>query len=252
MNLNTFVIQFKNDLWNERYKSLILLFLYLFQAITSIFSTFYMEELLALLNIEFVNPFPATGEAALIDFLGDQFLFGILIMSLGTMSIFGAEIENNSISFSLTRPISRTEYTTARMIARLIALVIPFILATLTGWVFMALVFEIFPLDRLVWSIFILVVLFIYLGSATSALSTRLPSLTAGLVTIVIFIIQLTISAFKPIELLSPFTSAALWIKFLINAPIPDNELLIKLSLLVCWVIASFILAIYSMKTRDL
>ncbi len=252
MNLNTFIIQLKNDLWNERYKSLILLFLYLFQVITSIFSTFYMEDLLALLNIEFVNPLPATGQAAFIDFLGDQFLFGILIMSLGTMSIFAAEIENNSISFSLTRPISRTEYTTARMIARLIALIIPFILATLTGWVFMALLFETFPLDRLVCSIIILVVLFIYLGTATSALSTRLPSLTAGLVTIVIFIIQLTLSAFKPIELLSPFTSAALWIAFLVNAPIPDNEMLIKLFLLVCWVIASFVLAIYSMKTRDL
>jgi ABC-type transport system involved in multi-copper enzyme maturation permease subunit len=252
MNLNSFAIQLKNDLWNERYKSLILLFLYLFQAITSIFATFYMEDLLALLNIEFINSFPASGEAALLDFLSDQFLFGILIMSLGTMSIFAADIENNSISFSLTRPISRTEYTTARIIARLIAFIIPFLMATLTGWVFMAIVFEIFPLDRLVWSILIIILLFVYLGTVTSALSTRFPSFTAGLAAIVLFVVQFTLSAFKPLELLSPFTSAALWSNFLINAPIPDNELLIKLFLLVFWIIASFLLAIYSLKTRDL
>lgn len=252
MNSNTFIIQLKNDLWNERLKFLIILFLYLFQAITSIFTTFYMEDLLALLDFEFANPLPATGEVALLDFFSDQFLFGIFIMSLGTMSIYAAEIENNSISFSLTRPISRTEYTTARMIARLIALIIPFLIATVIGWIYMGLFFETFPLERLVWSMFVIILLFTYLGTVTSALSTRLPSLTAGFVAIVLFIIQFTLSAFRPIELLSPFSSAALWRDFLINAPIAVDELVGKFILLICSIILSFLLAIYSLKTRDL
>jgi ABC-type transport system involved in multi-copper enzyme maturation permease subunit len=251
MSNQSLLIQLKNDLWNERMKFLILLLLFLFQAISSIISIFYMEEILALFNIEFINPVPPTGEAALLDFFNDQFLFAILIMSLGTMSIYAAEIENNSISYSLTRPISRTKYTMARIVARITALVLPFIIATFVGWIYMAFVFEIFSLDRLLLSLSVLVLLFIYLGTITSALSTRFSALTAGLGAIALFMVQFSISAFKPIELLSPFTSATLWSDFLLNVSVPLNEMLIKLAILGGWILVPFLLAIYSMKTRD-
>ena len=197
MKNSPFLIQIKNDLWNERLKFLILLFLFIFQVISSIIAIFYMEELLAFFNFEFINPIPPSGEAAFLDFLNDQFIFGILIMSLGTMSIFATEIENNSISYSLTRPISRKEYSTARIIARLIALISPLILATILGWLYMALIFEIFPLDRLIGSLIFMVLLYIYLGIVTCALSTRVSALTAGLAAITIYIAQITIAICK-------------------------------------------------------
>lgn len=246
-----FILQLKNDLWNERLKFIILLVLFMFQVIVSITTIFYLEDILALLNIEWINPIPLTGEAAFADFLGDQMLFGILIMTLGTMNIFAAEIDNKSISYSLTRPISRTEYSIARLVARLSALILPLVIATLVGWVFMALIFEIFPLDRLILSIFFIVLLFLYLGIGTSALSTRVSALTAGLVAIVLYIIQFTLSVIQPIELLSPFSYSALWVDFLTNNWISFNEIVLKLSLLGFWILVPLILLIYSMKTRD-
>ncbi len=252
MSFHTLLIQFKNDLWNERLKFLILLILFIFQVISSIISIFYMEELLALFNIEFINPIAPTGEAAFLDYFNDQFIFGILIMSLGTMNIYAAEIENSSISYSLTRPISRTKYTVARFVARITALILPFIIATFIGWIYMAIFFDFFSLDRLLLSLSILVLLFIYLGTITSALSTRLSAFTSGLGAIALFVVQFTISAFKPIELLSPLISATLWSQFLLNVSVPFNEIILKLLLLGGWILVPFLLTIYSMKTRDL
>lgn len=251
MTLNNFILQLKNDLWNERLKFIILLFLFLFQVIVSVITIFYLEDILTLFNIEWINPIPLTGEAAFADFLGDQLLFGILIMSLGTMNIFAAEIDNKSISYSLTRPISRTEYSIAKLVARLSALILPLIIATLVGWGVMALIFEVFPLDRLILSTFFIILLFLYLGVITSALSTRVSALTAGLVAIVLYIIQFTLSVIQPIELLSPFSYSALWVDFLTNNWIPFNEIVLKLSLLGFWILIPLILLIYSMKTRD-
>lgn len=251
MTLYNFILQLKNDLWNERLKFIILLFLFLFQVIVSITTIFYLEDILALFNIEWINPIPLTGEAAFADFLGDQMLFGILIMSLGTMNIFAAEIDTKSISYSLTRPISRTEYSIARLVARLIALILPLIIATFVGWGFMALIFEIFPLDRLIFSLLFLILLFLFLGVTTSALSTRVSALTAGLVAIVFYIILFTLSVIQPIELISPFTYSALWIDFLMNNWVPFNEIVLKLFLLGSWILVPFFLMIYSMKTRD-
>ncbi|MFX0085661.1 MAG: ABC transporter permease subunit [Candidatus Hodarchaeota archaeon] len=252
MSFHTLLIQFKNDLWNERIKFLILLILFIFQAFSSIISIFYMEEILALFNIKYISPIAPTGEAAFLDYFNDQFLFGILIMSLGTMNIYAAEIENNSISYSLTRPISRTKYTVARFVARITALILPFIVATFIGWIYMLVFFELFSLDRLLLSLSVLVLLFIYLGTITSALSTRLSALTSGLGAIGLFVVQFTISAFKPIELLSPFSSTTLWSEFLLNISVPLNEIIFKLILLGGWILIPFFLAIYSMKKRDL
>jgi len=251
MTQYNFMIQLKNDLWNERLKFIILLFLFMFQVLTSIITTFYMEDIFALLNIEFISPIPPTGEAAFIDFLSDLIFFGILIMPLGTMNIFAAEIDNNSISYSLTRPIGRTKYSIAKIVARLSALLFPFIIATFVGWVYMALIFEIFPLDRLILSLFIIVLLFLYLGVITSALSTRVSALTAGLIAIVLFLIQFSLSVIQPIELISPFAYSNLWIDFLTNNWVPFHEIVLKISLLGSWILAPFLLMIYSMKTRD-
>ncbi|UCG02874.1 MAG: ABC transporter permease subunit [Candidatus Heimdallarchaeota archaeon] len=251
MNINVFFIQLKSSLWDERYKFMILLIIFVFQVLSSIISIFYMEELLALFEFDFINPIPPTGEAAFQDFFGDQFFFGIIIMTLGTMTIFASDIENGSISFSLSRPISRTHYASAKMIARISALVTPFIIASLVGWVYMGITFEIFPFERFLWALLPLGLFFIYLGVTTSALSTRTSTLTAGLVAIGIFIIQFTISAFEPLELLSPFTFSNLWVETLSNSNI-TQEIIAKICLLIGWILIPTGLTLFSFKTRDL
>lgn len=212
-----------------------------------------MEELLALFGFDFINPIPPSGEVAFLDFFTDQFLFGILIMTLGTMSIFATEIENESIAFSLSRPISRSEYTTAKIFARVIALIIPFIIASFIGWIYMATIFEHFPLERLIWALIPLILLFAYLGVLTSLLSTRTSTISAGLSAIVIIIIQVGISVFEPLKLLSPISSANMWRNFLLSSQINlNNEILLNFVHLGCWILIPFTLAIFSMKTKDL
>jgi len=252
MNIPIFLAQFKHDLWNEKLKFLILFLLFTFQVLASIISIFYLEELLTLFSLDFINPTPSSGAAAFLDYFADQFFFGILIISLGTMNVFASEIENGSICFSLTRPISRSEYTISRLTARLIGLILPFLLATFVGWVYMGLFFELFPITTLLFAIIPLVLLFIYVGVVTSVLSSRTSSLTAGLATIAIIIVQFTISAFKPIELLSPFTLASFWSEILSSSVSFDLDHFLKLVCLIVWSTVPFILTINSMKTRDL
>lgn len=253
MNANTFFIQLKNDLWDERIKFVILFFLFMFQVISSIISIFYMEELFALFGFDFIIPVPPTGEAAFQDFFGDQLLFGIIIMALGTMGIFASNIENGSISFSLARPISRSEYALARILARIMALVTPFFIASFIGWIYMGIFFDVLPLEKLLWSLIPLGLLFIYFGVITSALSTRTSALTAGLIAIGIFIVQFTISAFAPLELLSPFTPANIWIEILNSSNIQwDQQIVMKIGLLGGWILIPLISGIYSLNTRDL
>ncbi|UCE12561.1 MAG: ABC transporter permease subunit [Candidatus Heimdallarchaeota archaeon] len=251
MRTKSFLYQLQNELWNERIKILILGFLFIFQVLSSIISIFYMEEILKLFGFEFINPAPPTGEAAFLDYFTDQLIFGLLIMSLGTMNIFSGDIENGSICYSLTRPISRTNYSIAKLVARLTALILPFVVASLIGWVYMAMMFEVFPIERLFWSLVILVLLYAYLGTVTSALSTRVSALTAGLGAIALFIVQFSLSAFKPIELLSPFTYAAIWSDFLLGSSIALDEIFLGFAL-IGWILVPFIISIFSIKTRDL
>jgi len=253
MNRSVFYYQLKNDLWDEWYKFVILLFLFSFQAVTSIITIFYMEDLLALFRFDFINPIPPTGEAVFIDFFGDQLFFGLLIIALGSMSIFAGEIEKGSIHFSLARPISRSQYALARILARLIALIFPFVLATLIGWIYLGVTFEIFPFEKLFWSLLLIVLFFIYLGATTSALSTRISTLTTGMSSITIFIVQFTITVFEPIELLSPFAAVNIWPDIVTSQPFKlTHELFIRIGLLSGWIIIPLLLGIYFIRTRDL
>lgn len=243
--------QIQNEFWNEKTKFLILCFLFVFQVLSSILSVFYMEELLTLFGFEFLDPIPPTSEAVFLDFFTDNLFFGILLMSLGSMNIFAGEIENGSISYSLARPISRTDYSIAKLIARLSALILPLGIASMIGWVYMALVFEIFPIERLFWSLLILVLLYAYLGIVTSTLSTRVSTLTTGLSAIALFIVQITLSAFQPIELLSPFTYVTIWRDFLLGYTVNFDDILLRSFLIITWILVPFILLIISIKKRD-
>ncbi|MFX0051282.1 MAG: ABC transporter permease subunit [Candidatus Hodarchaeota archaeon] len=253
MSKFAFYCQLKNDIWDDRLKFIILLFLFIFQVVTSIITIFYMEDLLALFGFNFIDPIPPTGEAAFLDFFGDQIFFGVLIMTLGSMTIFAGEIENGSIQFSLSRPISRTEYALARILARLFVLISPFVFATLIGWIYLGIAFETFPFEKLFWSSFILILLFTYLCITTSALSSRTSTLTAGIGSITIFIIQFSIAAFEPIEMLSPLTLVNIWTEIMTNQPFNfTQELFINIGLLFGWIIIPLLLSFYVLKTRDL
>lgn len=252
--MNTFYIQFKTNLSDDKMKFLLVSVLFIFLNVTSIISTFYMEEILNLLGFgDFPTIVTPSATVAFMDFLGDQIFFGILIISLGSMSVFAAEIDSGAINFSLTRPISRRTYTLSKTIARTLALTLPFLLASLVGWSYVNFLFETFPLEIFLEALFPLLILYLYMGFLTSFFSTRYSTTNAGLVSIAILIFQMTLSVFEPLEVLSPFALAGVWTDIL-HSPILliSSDILIRFGLLVGWMIIPLFLTLYSLEKRDL
>jgi len=252
MRFYSFFVQFKHDLWGDRLKLMLLSLLFFFQIIMSIIGTFYMQDLLKLFDFELMNPITPSGEVAFADFFSDVFLFGILIASLGTMNLFAGDIETGSISYSLSRPIKCEDYSIAKISSRLITLIVPFIIASFAGWFYLLFFFTEIPLINLIWTLIPIALFYSYIGIVTSLLSTRFSSLTAGFSAIVIFVIQFAISAFKPLELLSPFTCVAFWPKLLYNnSSLNSWEVIFNLGMISIWILIPLILTILSMRRRD-
>ena len=252
--MNSFVIQIKNDIYDEKFKFLLLTVLFTALSITAIISTFYMEDIMNLLGfsgfIPFVDP---SAETAFLDFFGDQVFFGLLIMSLGTMGVLASDIDSGTISFPLTRPISRTEYTLSKVFSRVLALTSPLIISSLIGWFYVGIMFDVLPFETLVGTLIPLVILYLYMGFLTSFFSSRASAINAGFITIAILIVQFTLSIFEPLELLSPFALSGYWTSVLAN-PLFEWDLIIigKLLFLILWAILPLLCTIYSMKKRDI
>ncbi len=252
--MNTVLIQFKNDIIDEKLKFLLLTVLVTLLSFTAIIGTFYMDEIMSLFGIEnFPSLFEPSAALAFQDFFGDQVLFGLLIMTLGSMGVLASEIESGAISFSLSRPISRKSYTASRIIARILALTLPFILGSIVGWVYVNLMFDPMPLVTLFGAMLPIVLLFLYMGFLTTFFSSQMTGLNAGLTTITVLILQLTISIFQPIEFLSPFALSNFWAEILIDINFKWTfEILGKFFGLCLWVVLPFIATLISMDHRDL
>ena len=252
--MKTVLIQFKNDIIDEKLKFLLLTVLVTLLSFTAIIGTFYMDEIMSLFGIEnFPSLFEPSASLAFQDFFGDQVLFGLLIMTLGSMGVLASEIESGAISFSLSRPISRKSYTASRIIARILALTLPFILGSIVGWVYVNFMFDPMPLVTLFGAMLPLVLLFLYMGFLTTFFSSRMTGLNAGLTTITVLILQLTISIFQPIEFLSPFALSNFWAEILIDINFKWTfEILVKFFGLCFWAVLPFIATLISMDRRDL
>ncbi|MCK4848133.1 MAG: hypothetical protein KAT16_03835 [Candidatus Heimdallarchaeota archaeon] len=252
--MNSFIIQLKNDIYDEKFKFLLLTLLFTALNIIAIFSTFYMDELMSLLGFSdfpsFIDP---SAETAFLDFFGDQVFFGLLIMSLGSMGVLASDIESGAISFSLSRPISRTSYTLSRVFSRMLALTVPFIISSVIGWLYVGLMFDALPLEVLIGALIPLVALYFYMGFLASFFSSRVTAINAGFITIAILILQFTLSVFEPLELLSPFALSSFWASVLINPLFEWNvSILSKLFFLIIWAILPLIGTVYSMNNRDI
>ncbi|MHA2387610.1 MAG: hypothetical protein ACXACW_02695, partial [Candidatus Hodarchaeales archaeon] len=91
--MNTVLIQFKNDIIDEKLKFLLLTVLVTLLSFTAIIGTFYMDEIMSLFGIEnFPSLFEPSASLAFQDFFGDQVLFGLLLMPLGSMGVLASEI----------------------------------------------------------------------------------------------------------------------------------------------------------------
>lgn len=252
--MNSFIIQFKNDLYDEKFKFLLLTVLFTLLSFMAIIVTFFMDEIMSLLGFsDFPTLMEPSAAVAFLDFFGDQVFFGLLIMSLGSMGVLASEIESGAISFSLTRPISRTSYTLSKVSSRVLALTVPFIVSSVIGWLYVGLMFETLPIEILIGALIPLVVLYFYMGFLASFFSSRVTAINAGFITIAILILQFTLSVFEPLELLSPFALSSFWASVLANPLFEWNvSILSKLFFLIIWAILPLIGTLYSMKNRDI
>ncbi|MHA2340977.1 MAG: ABC transporter permease subunit [Candidatus Hodarchaeales archaeon] len=163
--MNSFIVQLKNDLYDDKFKFLLLTVLFTALSITTILGTFYIDEIMSLLGFsDFPVLFDPSAKVAFLDFFGDQVLFGLLIMSLGSMGVLASDIESGAISFSLSRPISRSHYTLSKVLSRVLALTVPFIISSVIGWLYLGLMFDLLPFEILLGSLIPLVALYLYMG----------------------------------------------------------------------------------------
>ena len=252
--MSIFLIQFKNDLIDEKIKFLLLTVLITLLSFTAIIGTFYIDEIMNLFGIEdFPSLFEPSAVLAFQDFFGDQVLFGLLIMTLGSMGVLASEIESGAISFSLTRPISRKAYTASRITARMLALTIPFIIGSIIGWIYVNLMFDPMPLDTLFGAMLPLVILFLYMGFVTAFFSSRMSSLNAGLTTLAVLILQFTITVIEPLEYLSPFALSSFWVELLVDPSfVWTFDIIGKFFGLCLWMVIPFVGTLISMDRRDL
>jgi ABC-type transport system involved in multi-copper enzyme maturation permease subunit len=239
---------------DEQIKFLLLTVLITLLSFTAIITTFYIDEIMSLIGIEnFPLLFEPSAALAFQDFFGDQVLFGLLIMTLGSMGVLSSDIESGAISFSLTRPISRKAYTASRITARILALTVPFIIGSSIGWIYVNVMFDPMPLGTLFGAMLPLVILFMYMGFVTAFFSSRLSGLNAGLVTIAVLIFQFTIAILEPIEYLSPFALSNFWVELLIDPSfVWSFGILGKLLGLCLWTVVPFVATLISMDRRDL
>jgi hypothetical protein len=241
-------------LWDEKFKFFLLTLIFSFLGITAAIGIFYMDEIMSLLGFEdFPMIVTPSSQIVFLDFFGDFTLFGLLIMSLGSMNLFASDIESGAICFSLSRPISRRSYTISKMIVRVLALTLPLVLASFITWSYIGFVFEILPIDQLIGALLPLVLLFLYMGFLSSFFSSRFSTVNAGFVTIGVLIAQFAISIFEPLELLSPFALSSFWADIL---SLPswqfNSEILRKYFFLICWLLLPFFATVFSMEKRDL
>ncbi|MHA2176612.1 MAG: hypothetical protein ACXAB2_10480 [Candidatus Hodarchaeales archaeon] len=252
--MNSFLLQLRTELSDDKYKFLLVTALFTSLCLTSIITTFYMDEILRLLGFEgFPTITTPSARTAFLDFFGDQIFFGLLIMSLGSMGIFASDIESGAISFSLTRPISRYTYSLSKSLSRTLALTLPFLLASFIGWIYVNSVFETLPLEVLAGALFPLIILYFYMGFLTSFFSTRFSTTNTGLLTISVLIVQFTISTIEPLELLSPFALANIWIDILHSPTLIISDFIIQQYILLTgWMIIPLLLTLFSLDKRDL
>ena len=252
--MNSFLIQFKSNLWDEKFKFLLLTVVFSFLGIIAIIGILYMDEIMSIFGFEdFPMIVTPSSQVVFLDFFGDFSLYGLFIMSLGSMGLFALDIESGAISFSLTRPISRRSYTISKMIARVLALTIPFVLASIVTWSYIGLVFEVLPIGQFIGALLPIILLFFYMGFLASFFSSRTSTINAGFVTIGVLIVQFAISIFEPIELLSPFALSSFWADILSDTTWRFNiEILGKYLVLICWLILPFVFTVYCMEQRDL
>ena len=250
----SFLIQFKSNVWEEKFKFFLLTIIFSFLGISAVIGTFYMDEIMSLLGFEdFPTIITPSSQAVFLDFFGDFTLFGLLIMSLGSMGIFASDIESGAIGFSLTRPISRRAYAISKMITRALALILPFHLASIITWIYTGLAFEVLPTEQFIGAILPLTLLFLYMGFLTDLFSSRTSTTNAGFITIGVLIVQFTISMFKPLEFLSPFALSSFWAEILNNPTWQfDLGILRNYLLLIGWLLIPFIATIYSIERKDL
>lgn len=239
------------ELDQAKMKILIVSLVLLFTGLTSVLSQKYMNEILASVGYALQNPPTPTMGTFLQDFLGNSTLFVIIIILLG-MGTFSNELDvNKQVYFTLSRPISRSEYFFTRSLVLTIGMTLATILASLIVYVYATMFFTPMAFDKLI--LILLLVSFQYASIYTIMImfSSQYGSATAGLLGFVTYLSEVVISIFEPLKWFSTIALSNDWIK-IYNDSISASDLTLEFLTLFIWTIVPLIIGWFIYQRRDL
>lgn len=239
------------ELDQAKMKILIVSLVLLFTGLTSVLSQKYMNEILASVGYALQNPPTPTMGTFLQDFLGNSTLFVIIIILLG-MGTFSNELDvNKQVYFTLSRPISRSEYFITRSLVLTIGMTLATILASLIVYIYATVFFAPIAFDKLILILIFISFQYASIYAIMIMFSSQYGSGIAGILGFVTYLSEAVISIFEPLKWFSTIALSNDWTKIYTDS-ISASDLTLEFLALVIWTVFPLVIGWIIYQRRDL
>ncbi len=239
------------ELDQAKMKILIVSVILIFTGLTSVLSQKYINEILAYAGYALQNPPTPTMGSFLQDFLGNSTLFVIIIILLG-MGTFSNELDvNKQVYFTLSRPISRSEYYITRSIILTVGMAIATILSSLIVYFYATWFFASIAFNKI--NLILLMISFQYASifAIMIMFSSQYGSAAAGTLGFITYLSEAIISIFEPLKWFSSIALSNDWTKIYAGT-ISNSDLFFEFLALIIWTIVPLIIGWFVYQRRDL
>ena len=249
--LSIYLAHIKVEFDQAKMKLLIVMLILMFSGFTSVISQKYMNEILKTAGFELKNPPTPTLTTFLSDFLGDASLYILIIILLG-MGTFSNELEvNKQVYFTLSRPISRSNYYLTRSLILTIGIAIATIIGSLIVYFYSLVYFEPTSIEKIILILVIISLQYSSIYAIMIMFSTRYSQSTAGVLGFVTFLSEALIAFIEPLRWFSPLALSSDWTKIL-TGTIKPMDITADFIALTIWIIVPLVIGWRIYQNRDL
>ena len=250
-NVFVYVAHLKVEFDQAKMKLLIVMLILMFSGFTAVISQKYMNEILKAAGFELKNPSTPTLASFLSDFLGDSSLYILIIILLG-MGTFSNELEvNKQVYFTLSRPISRSNYYFTRSLILTIGIALATIIGSLIVYAYSLIYFDPTSFEKIILILVIIAFQYSSIYSIMIMFSTRYSQSTAGVLGFVTFLSEALIAFIEPLKWFSPLALSGDWPKIL-SGTIKPLDLTADFVALFLWTIIPLLIGWLIYQKRDL
>ena len=250
-NVSVYVAHLKVEFDQAKMKLLIVMLILMFSGFTAVISQKYMNEILKTAGFELKNPPTPTLTTFLSDFLGDSSLYILIIILLG-MGTFSNELEvNKQVYFTLSRPISRSNYYLTRSLILTCGIALATIIGSLIVYYYSLIYFNPTSIEKIILILVIISLQYSSIYAIMIMFSTQYSQSTAGILGFVTFLSEALIAFIEPLKWFSPLALSGDWPKIL-TGTIKPIDLIADFTALFLWIIIPLIIGWFIYQKRDL